>query len=178
MSLLKGRDLQGAGGDPARGAELLGRAAAQGHVPAQLALAEALLSGAAGQDPAKGAEWLARAVQSGRPDVLQGAAILYSRGFEGFPPDREAAFRRLAGVADGGLAEAQYQTAVLLRWGGGTEKNLPLAARYARKAAGQGHAQAQRFLGDCYCRGEGVAKSMKTAFFWSRARSPGKGRSP
>ena len=43
----------------------------------------------------------------------------------------------------------------------GVERNAKLAARWYRKAAEQGEAQAQFGLGSCYSEGDGLVKNAK-----------------
>ena len=45
-------------------------------------------------------------------------------------------------------------------------KNLPEGAKWYRKAADQGHAEAQAFLGYAYFTGEGVTQSDIKAYVW------------
>lgn len=166
-ALMTGDRVPGVAKDPARGARLFEEAAGQGYAPAQLALAQLLLAGGELERNAeRGAYWLDKAAQSADALVLAGAGAMYRDGCGDLQPDAAKAYACLRRAADLGSPEALYSVALMLAEGRGTVKDPAKAARFARKAAGQGVVLAQHFLGDCYCRGEGVAASMKTAFFW------------
>ena len=77
----------------------------------------------------------------------------------------ESQFWRLV-LAWLGVAEAQFQLAVLYDNGVGVEKNLQKAAQWFRKAANQGHVLAQYSLSVCYDTGSGVEKDAAKAFEW------------
>jgi hypothetical protein len=61
---------------------------------------------------------------------------------------------------------AQYNLGVCYDNGVGVVKNEAEAAKLFRKAAEQGHAEAQSALGVCYYNGEGVVKNDSLAYQW------------
>jgi hypothetical protein len=77
--------------------------------------------------------------------------------------------KRLRKGAGKGSAEDQYEFG-LLHYGGaeGVKRNLPTAAEWIKKAAMQGCAAAQAFLGDMHSRGDGVERDMEQAVVWWR----------
>ncbi|WP_455203772.1 tetratricopeptide repeat protein [Kaarinaea lacus] len=68
--------------------------------------------------------------------------------------------------AEAGDLEAQYNLAILLREGLGTEKDYTEAAKWFRKASDQGLADAQYNLGNLYELGLGVKQSYEYAAVW------------
>jgi uncharacterized protein len=68
--------------------------------------------------------------------------------------------------AEAGIAQYQYNLGASYRWGIETEKNLPLAVEWIRKAAVQGYPLAERTLGEMYEKGEGLTASRDDAMHW------------
>lgn len=68
---------------------------------------------------------------------------------------------------EGGDAEAQVQLAELLLEDGDTQ-DLVEAALWYRKAAEQGHREAQFQMGRIYFLGEGISQNEMEAFEWFR----------
>ena len=56
---------------------------------------------------------------------------------------------------------SQFNLALSYDKGEGVPKDLPEAAKWWRKAADQGFAEAQRNFGICFLRGDGVEKRRK-----------------
>ena len=66
--------------------------------------------------------------------------------------------RPLRASAEAGEADAQYRYAERCRTGDGVPQDFTQAAFWYRKAAEQGHAEAQNDLGRCYFFGQGLAQ--------------------
>jgi hypothetical protein len=71
-------------------------------------------------------------------------------------------------MADAGLPEAQNALGIMCSKGDGGPVDLPMAARWFRKAAEQGLAGAQSNLGSCFAEGVGVTKDYSEAVKWFR----------
>jgi TPR repeat protein len=82
------------------------------------------------------------------------------------PTERAKRFRK--GAAKGSARDA-YEFD-LLHYSGeeGVRRNLPTAAEWVQKAATQGLAEAQAFLGSMYLGGTGVEQDMEQAVVWWR----------
>ncbi|MCR5170568.1 MAG: hypothetical protein K6C33_08950 [Desulfovibrio sp.] len=168
-------DGDGVAKDVERGLSLLEQSASQGCALAQVVLAEGHLKREfPASDPARGAELLAQAAACRNARVLALCARLYEEDLEGLTPDLKRARHCLRQAADMGDAEAQFLLALKLVLGEGMPRNPSRAAGYARKAAAQDFAPAQRLLGKMHADGLGVAASLKKAFFWfSKAAEAG-----
>jgi TonB family protein len=71
--------------------------------------------------------------------------------------------------AERGLPAAQYELAMMYAGGAaGLPNDDGQAASWFRKAADQGHAAAQKMLGDFYIKGRGVAENETEAFRWMK----------
>jgi TPR repeat protein len=90
------------------------------------------------------------------------------------PRDPVAERDSLQKRADGGDAEAQHTLAFSLMTG---SSNHPIdaekSAYYFKKAAEQGHSQAQYFLGNSYAHGIGVPKDVNMSAFWNGRAAEG-----
>jgi len=76
--------------------------------------------------------------------------------------------------AEKGDADAQYNLALMYRFGKGVPENDTEAVKWYRKAAEQGHAKAQSNLGYMYDHGEGVPENKIKAYLWySLAKAQG-----
>jgi TPR repeat protein len=102
-------------------------------------------------------EWLGRMAERGDPyaQLLLGTLHL---DLDRPAPDREAARRWLGRAAEAGLAEARYRLALVLMG-----QQPPRVVELLAQAAGQGHAEANRLLGDFYHRGHTVPVSHPRA---------------
>jgi TPR repeat protein/formylglycine-generating enzyme required for sulfatase activity len=88
--------------------------------------------------------------------------------------DYSQAFREFEPLAERGVAEAQFQLAILYMQGLSVAADPIQAYQWFRKAADQGHAQAQGQVGYMYSEGIGVLKSMDEALKWfSKAAEQG-----
>jgi hypothetical protein len=82
------------------------------------------------------------------------------------PTERAKRFRKGAGK---GYPLEQLEFGLLhYRGTEGVNRNLPTAAEWIKKAATQGLARAQSWLGDLYVEGEGVERDMEQAMVWWR----------
>ncbi len=68
--------------------------------------------------------------------------------------------RSLIDAAKRGEPQAQFEVGKRWHLGHGVPVDMKKAAHWWRKAAKQGHAEAQGCLGECYCEGEGVARDL------------------
>jgi len=102
----------------------------------------------------------------GNPEAQNRLGLLHVNGEQGLNHDRAEAgiwFRR---AAEQGLAEAQFNLALILESGEGAEQNLVQAAYWCRRAAEQGFANAQDMLGLMYFQGLGLPKDSVEALAW------------
>ena len=65
-------------------------------------------------------------------------------------------------------ATEQYNLGVKYYKGQGVQKDYKQAVHWFRKAAEQGHIQAQDYLGVMYHNGQGVPKDDKQAVYWNQ----------
>ena len=65
-----------------------------------------------------------------------------------------------------GVAEAQYNLALMYGKGQGVKQDYMAAARWYREAADQGLAEAQNNLGLMYDKGRGVPRNYIEAYMW------------
>ena len=65
-----------------------------------------------------------------------------------------------------GVAEAQYNLALMYDKGQGVTRDYTAAARWYREAADQGLAEAQNNLGLMYDKGKGVPRNYIEAYMW------------
>lgn len=139
-------------------------AAKSGDAEAQYQLAERLRCGN-GLDRDLGAalKWMKLAAAGGHAHAQE---II-----RGLDPDHIAAesLKAFTTKAEAGDADAQYELGIL-HYGGsrGLPQSLETAVHWFRKAAAQGHAGAQFYLGQCYEFAEGVAYDGKAAARWYR----------
>lgn len=121
--------------------------AEHGEAAAQYELGLAYSKGAGvGQDYRKAEAFFAKAAESGHGEAQYELACLYYAGM-GVEQDRPKAQSLFIAAADHGSAEAQYFLARMYAKGKGTVKNnYRKAAYWYRRAAQQGHADAERHL--------------------------------
>jgi len=135
---------------------------------AQVAIADFYLKGIGGVKPDRAIafEWDTRSALQGNPWGQFGVAAWMLR--EGHTSEDEHIGKVfLAASASKGIAEAQYNLAVILLEGVYTEHNAVEAAQWARKAAEQGHAKAQLLYGKNFLlEGVGVARDEQAAAKW------------
>ncbi len=146
---------QGGARDLARAQGLLAAAAAQGHGPAQQAMAD--LAVEAG-DWALAAQWYGMLAETDAPAAQFTLAQVKDQGLR----DPEAALRWYRAAADQGMAEAQFSLGALLAEAGAEAK----AATWFEAAAAQGHVLAQHNLAVALAEGVGRAQDMEAARGW------------
>lgn len=117
--------------------------AQQGHVPAQLLHAQALLDAGRARDAFT---WFSIAAGPGGAEALNMLGRCFECGW-GTPPDATRAFDCFRRAAEAGLDWAQYNLANLLARGAGCERDMAAALRWYRAAADQGHAKAINLVG-------------------------------
>jgi TPR repeat protein len=83
--------------------------------------------------------------------------------------DYETAFEVFHSLADQGMAEAQFNLALMYDNGDGVTQDYSEAVHWYKAAAQQGNASAQYNLGVRYDEGKGVAEDDSEAVRWYRA---------
>ena len=140
------------------------KAAEQGHKDAQYNLGRCLEvgKGVAGNQ-AEAYQWYKKAVEQGCAEAKEAVAKI-----EAAIKKREA-FDNLVQSANNGVASAQYELAERFMNGNGVAENKIEAYRWYRKAAEQGHAEAQNLVGRYLTEGwGGIAKDEYEAVEWYR----------
>ena len=119
---------------------------------------------------AEAAKWWRRAAEQGNDEAQNNLGIMYYRG-EGVPEDCVEAmywFRKV--VAQGGRSATSAAGTVQLMYSrgelGGKPKNSREKVEFLRKAAEQGDAIAQYYLGGMYQSGAGAPKDLVQAHVW------------
>jgi TPR repeat protein len=100
-------------------------------------------------------------------------ARVYSRGRMGFEEDPEHAraladvvVERVRGLADDGVAEAQFLMGTAYAEALGRELDASEAVVWYERAAAQGHVLAQHNLGNVHFSGDGVPQNDSLAVVW------------
>jgi TPR repeat protein len=119
-------------------------------------------------DPAPLARWLQARATQGEALAQYRLGMLYALGKGGVEKDYARAEPLLRAAAESGLAEAQYDYAVLWEKGLGVPQDSGRAAMWLGKAAAQGNASAALSLGYAFAKGVGVQPSMADAAQWFR----------
>lgn len=129
----------------------LREAASQGHVDAQIALGTLYAEGEGGtpQDKAEAVNWLLALAGQGNTDAQAVLKELEKDMATDTLPEEELLARAYASLEGKGVPQDKTE-----------------AARWFRKAAGQGNAAAQNYLGIMYCNGYGIAKDRHEAARW------------
>ncbi|MBO4335151.1 MAG: sel1 repeat family protein [Desulfovibrio sp.] len=126
------------------------------------------------QDLETAAKWytLAAEQKNGQAQVL--LAYCYEHGL-GVPKDQAKTHELMQQAAEGGNAEAQFNMALYASKGLYGEKKDPKQSfAWAKKAADQGYAQAERWVGACYEYGVGTTANAQEAEVWyAKARAKG-----
>jgi hypothetical protein len=102
----------------------------------------------------------------GNPAAQSYLGFLHINGEEGVEKNAAEAVKWFGLAARQGLAEAQFNLALILANGDGVPKDAAQAAHWCRLAAEQGFAPAQDRLGVMYIQGEGVARDEAEALAW------------
>ncbi len=106
--------------------------------------------------------------EGGDPEAQNHLAFLYAHGGDDLPKDSAAAAKWYRRAAEQGLANAQFNLAVIYAGGDGVPKDDAEAVKWYRKAAEQGVVDAQFNLGVIYSGGDGVPKDDAEAVKWYR----------
>jgi len=135
-------------------------------------------------DTVEAIRWYRRSAQGGYAPAQFLLGYFYQGGYK-LEYDHDEVVRWYGKAADQGYAKAQYNLGCYYGRGKiemgrvisdqtivwstiGIHKNLVEAVKWYRKAAENGHAQAQYVLGKSYHAGEGVPKDQVEAFKWWR----------
>ena len=106
-----------------------------------------------------------------RADALQDYQLAINANMAGNYKQAAVWFRKAAEL---GLADAQYNLALICYDGLGITQNYPEALSWFTQAAEQGHVESQWNLGRMYFRGQGVTQNFVEAYtWWSIAASNG-----
>ena len=164
------------------------KAARAGSAPAQHQVGKMFLNGeGVVRDREWGLSWLRKSAAQGHVGARLALGALYAEG-EGTPEDRKEAVSWLHDAARQGNAEAQdilkklekevaedslpeeemLARAYACLEGKGVPQDKTEAARWFRKAAGQGHGEAQYRLAMLFLSGDGVPKDKAEAARWFR----------
>jgi TPR repeat protein len=138
-----------AGGEPAglaEAEELLRAGSAAGHVPSRFRLAELLLAAADAARQGEGREHLAAAAAADHPKACFLLGLLLAHGSAGLAQDLAAAARWCQTAARLGLAEAQFNLALLMASGSGLPADPIAATAWLRRAAINGLPEADGCL--------------------------------
>jgi TPR repeat protein len=144
--------------DPAAAAEWHRKAAEQGQVASQTALGRALLEGTGvPKQQLRGVHWLREAAYAGDPEAqaMLGAVFVYGIGRSRVRPNDAKAQKWLLSASEQGVAQAQYDLAVLYLKRDATQDGLVSL----RKAVAQDHPQAQTLLSSLFREGRGVPQN-------------------
>lgn len=134
---------------------------------ARFHLAILLRDGKGGEKDAKRAEdLLTQAADTGFEAAGLELAMMYRDGL-GVPKDLAAALKRFQKRADDGDSAALYEAGLIYEAGGtGVVRDDAMAADYFKRAAEQGHADAQFRLALKQALGEGVKQDLEAASAW------------
>ena len=135
------------------------RAGEKGHVLAQNELG--LICFSFRKDYAEAAQWFRRAAEQGSALAENSLGVLYLQGL-GVKQDNNEAFNWFQQSAEHGCAEGQSNYAQFLF----AQHNFTAAAEWFRKAADQGHAAAQYYLGVLSEKGLGRPQDLAEAALW------------
>jgi uncharacterized protein len=142
-------------------------AAEAGNPEAQFDLAVLYAQGlGVARDLGTAMRWYGSAAEQGNAQAQFALGQIYSRGW-GAPRDTVDAMRWME------MANDPSSDGSPTRWslieGYGAERDDAQAAYWYRKAAEQGHAEAQYNLARLYATGQGVARDQEAALHWMRA---------
>ena len=102
----------------------------------------------------------------GNPEAQSRLGVWHAGGREGLVRDSAQAAKWFRKAAEQGLAEGQFNLAVLLTNGDGVSRNPTEAAAWCRRAAEQGFVDAQFMLGVKLARGEGLPRDTVESTAW------------
>ncbi|WP_165067188.1 tetratricopeptide repeat protein [Desulfovibrio sp. ZJ200] len=141
--------------------------AVDGNPRAQVMLGQCYENGlGVRQDLAVAAQWYQLAAEQNDSQAQVLLAYCYEVG-AGVPQDPRAVVTLMTRAANAGNAEAQFNLALYYSKGlHQTAKDPKESFRWARLAADQGYAQAERFVGACYEHGFGIPENQAEAALW------------
>lgn len=146
------------------------KAAEQGHAISQQFLGRAYEKGeGVTRDPSQAVYWYRKSAEQGNDRALLLLALFYMTDKGGQKDYSQAVYWFRKTIEKGNIdsqAEAQYWMGVCYSNGWGVERNETQGFNWFRKAADQGHANAQLCVGYCYCEGKGVLKDLSQAVYW------------
>lgn len=143
--------------------------AEEGHLEAQVVLAELLSIGLFGEEnEADALMWCERAADAGHPAALEILAGFVESGWGETPPNPASAVELTRAAAAKGYAPAMNSLAVMYLEGINLEKDRNLALRYLRGAARLGNAYAQCMLGVQLTKESELAK-IQEGISWIKA---------
>lgn len=118
-------------------------------------------------NPAKAEKYYRRAAELGHAEAQEALGCLYE--FAEKPDYRRARkwYARALEQHSSDTPDAAYRLGYLYEKGLGGKKDIQTACQLYRKAAKNGHADAQRALGYCYEKGLGLHKNYAKARKWS-----------
>lgn len=120
------------------------------------------------------AYWWGRAARTGNGNAEYSLGLMYQTGEGGLPQDPHLAFECFAKAARKGDLSSCAQLAAIYQGGLGTDRNVPEALRWARKAAEAKYPLGQRVLGLMLFNGEGVDPNPEAAIsLWREAAENG-----
>ena len=165
-------------GNYAKTRSLVENLAADGNPRAQVIMGRLFENGlGVKQDMAVAAQWFQLAAEQNYPEAQVLLAYCYQVG-AGVPKNPQEVQNLFTRAAEAGNAEAQFNLAINYGQGlYGAPKNDVESFRWAEKAANQGYAQAERYLGACYQYGFGVNANPELSREWY-ARAEKQGLSP
>lgn len=141
------------------------KAAGQGNALGQFNLGNCYLQGRGGEkNGEKAVEWLEKAAKQGNVKASYVLWLCYDNGL-GVKRNEDLGRTHLYNAASGGYADAQYAMGVHFSLSKFDEDKAQ-AAEWFKKAAEQGHAEAQFELGFCYFTGNGREKNEVMALKW------------
>ena len=149
--------------------------ASEGNPRAQVMLGRCYENGlGVPQDMETAAKWFRIAAEQNYPEAQVQLAYLYELG-AGVAKSDATVVDLMTRAAKGGNAEAQFNLALYYSQGRhGLAKDQQQSFVWAKHAADQGFAQAQRYVGACYEYGVGVAENPAEAAVWySKAAAQG-----
>ncbi|KAI4314378.1 hypothetical protein L6164_027292 [Bauhinia variegata] len=113
----------------------------------------------------KAISWYQKAAELGDPAGQCNLGISY---LQAEPPNTKEALKWLYKASIAGNSRAQYQLALCLHQGGGTDRNIKEAAKWYKKAAEGGYVRAMYNVSLCYSFGEGMVHSRQLARKWMK----------
>ncbi|SDF70896.1 tetratricopeptide repeat protein [Desulfovibrio legallii] len=149
--------------------------ASDGNPRAQVLLGRCYENGlGVDQDLATAAKWFRLAADQNDAEAQVLLAYQYELGV-GLPRNEAAVADLMRRAADNGNAEARFNLALYCSQGKyGFPKDPQESFRWAKLAADQGFAQAQRYVGACYEYGVGAPQDAAEATLWySKAAAQG-----